>query len=286
MTVTGCIAQTDPSTISVFQHFVLQGGWITLFVLIPLSALMTMLIIHFLVTIRRGTLAPNVLSSALLNAARQGHFKKILSTTRQNSTMLGRAAFAGLNHLTTTGRQSARAAIDEAVEERATGLFRRIEYLQVIGNISPMIGLLGTVYGMIHAFSRIFAAGGGMPDAGKLAGDISVAMVTTFWGILIAIPALTAHALFRNRIDAFAAECVSICDELIVLAVTHATQNQNTRGQQSPNSQPTSRPATPAGRNGANQNKAADKPKPAGPPPSGESAAAKPSEQMVEHYGS
>jgi biopolymer transport protein ExbB len=132
------------------------------------------------------------------------------------------AAFAGASQIR-AGRDAARAAVDEAVEERATKLFRRIEYLNVIGNVSPMIGLLGTVLGMIQAFNRIFAAGGGMPDAGKLAGDIAVALVTTFWGLIIAIPALTTFAIFRNRIDAFAAECIKLCDGLLGLTVENAT---------------------------------------------------------------
>ena len=138
--------------------------------------------------------------------------------------MLGRAAFAGLSRIH-AGRETARAAIDEAVEERASRLFRKIEYLNVIGNISPMMGLLGTVIGMIGAFRRINVAGGGMPDASILAGDISMALVTTFWGILIAIPALAAHAVFRNRIDAFAAESVKLCDGIVATIGEAGTEN-------------------------------------------------------------
>ena len=67
---------------------------------------------------------------------------------------------AGLSQVN-AGRDTARAAIDEAVEEQATKMFRKIEYLNMIGNISPMIGLMGTVVGMILAFNRIFSAGGG-----------------------------------------------------------------------------------------------------------------------------
>ncbi len=211
------LAEGGVDSISVLRHFVQQGGWITTFVLIPLSVLTLSLVIHYLLTIRRARHLPGDLIKALSSAARQGQIKNILAVTRQNETLLGTAIFAGLSQLR-AGRDAARAAVDEVVEERATRLYRRIEYLYVIGNISPMIGLLGTVYGMIYAFSRIFAAGGGMPDAGKLAGDISVALVTTFWGLVIAIPALTAHSLFRNRIDGFVAECVKTCDDLIAIA--------------------------------------------------------------------
>lgn len=209
------VALDEVTTVSVFQHFVVYGGWITWFVLIPLSVVMVALAVHYLFTIRRGTQTPNALAQMLAAGARQGRIGDLLALTADDETMLGRAAFAGLSRVS-DGRDAARAAIDEVVEERAMHLLRRIEYLNVIGNISPMIGLLGTVLGMIQAFSRIFAAGGGMPEAGKLAGDIAVALVTTFWGILIAIPALTTFALFRNRIDTYAAETVKLCDGLLV----------------------------------------------------------------------
>jgi biopolymer transport protein ExbB len=210
---------TDISSVSVLQHFVLDGGWITWFILIPLSVVTMALVFHYVLVIRRGTLAPTGLARMLMSAARQGQSRGILEVTRDDDTMLGVAAYAGMSQLP-AGRESARAAIDEAVEERATKLFRRIEYLNVIGSVSPMIGLFGTVVGMIGAFNRIFAAGGGMPEPGKLAGDIAVALVTTFWGLLIAIPALSVHALFRNRIDTFSAECVKLCESLMAVVTS------------------------------------------------------------------
>ena len=68
---------------------------------------------------------------------------------------------------------------------------------------------------MISAFSRIHAAGA--PDPNQLVGDIAIALVNTFWGLFIAIPGLTAFAFFRNRIDAYAAECVKLCDRIVEL---------------------------------------------------------------------
>lgn len=202
------------SSVSLLKHFVEDGGPITWFVLIPLSVVTLGLVVHYLLVIRRGAHVPAALAKKLMPAARRGQLRVLLETSRGDQTMLGEAVQAGLMQLR-AGRGSARAAVEEVVEERATKLFRRIEYLNVIGNISPMIGLIGTVLGMIQAFSRISGAGGGMPEPSKLAGDIAVALVTTFWGILIAIPALTAHAIFRNRIDAFGAECAKTCDDII-----------------------------------------------------------------------
>jgi len=63
-----------------------------------------------------------------------------------------------------------------------------------------MVGLFGTVWGMINAFNRILETAG-QPDPADLAGGISTALLTTWWGMLVAIPALASHGLLRNRID-------------------------------------------------------------------------------------
>lgn len=234
-------------SVTTLEHFVRDGGWLTWVVLIPLSVVTFALAIHYLINIRRSSQVPRGLSESLVRAARDGQLRGMIEITREHPAMLAEAAHAGMLQLR-AGRESARAAIEEVVEERATRLFRRIEYLNVIGNVSPMIGLIGTVMGMIQAFSRIAEAGGGMPEPAKIAGDIAMALVTTFWGILIAIPALTAHAVFRNRIDAFGAECVKVCDELIALLTQHAVRTRRA-GDEKEAAAPSAEPAEPqAGR--------------------------------------
>jgi biopolymer transport protein ExbB len=98
-------------------------------------------------------------------------------------------------------------AAEQAGEEAAVRRFRRLEWLNVLGQVSPMIGLFGTVYGMIVAFQTI-AGTGGNADPVMLASGIGTALVTTFWGLLIAIPALSAYAAIRNTVDAATLECV------------------------------------------------------------------------------
>jgi biopolymer transport protein ExbB len=207
-------APTDVAPPSVFHHFVVAGGWITWCLLIPLSMATLALVVRYLLTIRRSTQVPHDLARALVAAARQGQRRGILETTRDHDSMLGQAAYAGMLHVG-DGMEASMTGVDEAVEEHAGRLMRRIEYLSVIGNVSPMIGLLGTVVGMIQAFNRIYTAGGGVPDPGKLVGDIAIALVNTFWGLAIAIPALTAYAFFRNRIDALASDSIRLCGGLV-----------------------------------------------------------------------
>ena len=104
--------------------------------------------------------------------------------------------------------------MEEAAEERSTKLFRKIEWLNLIGNIGPMMGLLGTVWGMINAFYKMVEKGG-QAQAADLAGPIGTALVTTLLGLAIAIPALSVYAFMRNRIDALGSEAVMACQELI-----------------------------------------------------------------------
>ena len=100
-------------------------------------------------------------------------------------------------------------AMEEASEERTTTLLRKIELLNVVGNVAPMLGLLGTVYSMIKVFSGIVQAGG-MPQPEQLAEGVGIALVTTFWGLIVAIPALAVYAFMRNRIDGLSSEVVMV----------------------------------------------------------------------------
>src|SRR5262249_9921943 len=96
-------------------------------------------------------------------------------------------------------------AMEESLAEQAARLFRRVEYLHVIGNIAPMVGLLGTVTGMLLAFKQV-ADTEGNAGAAQLADGIDQALVTTVFGLIIAIPSLAAFALMRSRVDELVAE--------------------------------------------------------------------------------
>jgi biopolymer transport protein ExbB len=104
-----------------------------------------------------------------------------------------------------SGWASMEKSMEDALAEQSARLFRKIEYLTAIGNIAPMIGLLGTVVGMIFAFQQV-ALSRGSAGAGDLAEGIYQALITTVGGLLIAIPALGAFAVLRNRVDQLVAE--------------------------------------------------------------------------------
>jgi biopolymer transport protein ExbB len=102
----------------------------------------------------------------------------------------------------------------ESLQDQAAALLRKIEWLNLIGNVSPMVGLFGTVFGMIKLFNTIVTAGG-QPQPAQLAEGISIALVTTFWGLFIAIPALAMNGILRNKIEMLANEAVIEAENII-----------------------------------------------------------------------
>jgi biopolymer transport protein ExbB len=203
--------------IPIFQHFVVAGGWVTWFVLIPLSFIGLALAVHYALTIRRRALLPPSLVRELEATLRDGNAAGAAAASRADGGMLGSVVYAGLSKLG-EGADAVRAALDDAIDGQTARLMRRIELLNIIGNVSPMVGLFGTVVGMIRAFNRMSGMEGGMANASnaaKLSGDISIAFVNTFWGLLIAVPALTIFAMFRNRVEAISEECNTEAERLI-----------------------------------------------------------------------
>ena len=101
-----------------------------------------------------------------------------------------------------------------ATGERTARLYRKIEWLNLLGNVAPMLGLLGTVWGMIVAFGELEAKGG-KANPEDLAGGIMIALVSTFMGLIVAIPALAGYGIFRSRIEQMSMEAALVAEELL-----------------------------------------------------------------------
>ena len=112
------------------------------------------------------------------------------------------------------GLEQMERAMEEALDERSAKLYRKIEYLNIIGAVSPMMGLFGTVVGMILLFSAIHASNT-FPSAQVVADRVAIALVATFWGLAVAIPSLSVYAVFRNRIDVLTSECAAGADRIL-----------------------------------------------------------------------
>jgi biopolymer transport protein ExbB len=231
MSSLGAYAQGDgepaEGASKLFDHFVVDGGVITLFVLIPLSIATIALIVEHSISIRQSRVVPADLLHRVRTALDARRYDEVVRATGEDESVLAATIRSGLSQAGNGGEAMQRAMYD-TVEQAAGRLMRKIEYLNVIGNVSPMIGLFGTVVGMIRLFASISDAGG-IPEPAKIAADISIALVTTFWGLLVAIPALTVYAFFRNRIDSLATECATSSELLLANLEAASTGASATR---------------------------------------------------------
>lgn len=158
---------------------------------------------HF-ITIRRATMAP-VEEVEVTRAMIEGRqFKECLDRLQKSRTMFAHLMTAGLRH-GRHGFDAMHEAVDETAASWSSRLFRRSEYLNVLGNLGPLMGLLGTVLGMIRAFNEMQATHGAYKTE-DLAGGISLALVNTFLGLGLAIIGLGFYAICRNRVDRLTVE--------------------------------------------------------------------------------
>jgi biopolymer transport protein ExbB len=125
-------------------------------------------------------------------------YQEVYDTVRASDSALGQILAAGLAKMS-VGYKAAEQAVNDAVEEETMRLEHRLSYLATIASVTPMVGLLGTVWGMVDAFS-VIARSGAAPNASQLADGISLALVTTQIGLLIAIPALVLFEILKNRL--------------------------------------------------------------------------------------
>jgi biopolymer transport protein ExbB len=179
-------------------------GITIMIVLIVLSIVALALCTEYMLSIRASNLMPPGLADEVQRRLAQGDVAGARQRCESNPSFLGfvvRQALAEAEG----GWPAMEKALEDSSAEQAARLYRKIEYLSVIANIAPMVGLLGTVVGMILAFQEV-AASQGAPRAAQLASGIYQALVTTVAGLIIAIPSLGAFAVFRNRVDQLAAE--------------------------------------------------------------------------------
>lgn len=188
-------------------------GSLIIWLLLAMSVTSIALIGVFARESRRDAVIPAELVKEVRALAQGGNHEAVLRLSRDHRSHLAKvlkATFAEAEF----GRAAMARAHERAAEEFTAERMRRIETLNILGSVSPMIGLFGTVYGMILAFSEIVASGGS-PDPVSLAAGIGTALTTTFWGLVVAIPALAGYAFIRNNVDALTSEASLIVDDLV-----------------------------------------------------------------------
>ena len=180
-----------------------KAGGVVGMIIIALSVAMVALIVEHLLSIRRSALMPHGLAEEVHRLILAGQFREAEEACHNNPSFLGHVLACGVAEAE-IDYSSVEKSMEDAATEQSARLFRKIEFLNVIGTLAPMLGLMGTVWGMIQAFHTFQLSAN--PQVSELAPKISTALVTTLLGLMVAVPALGAFAMFRNRIDELVAE--------------------------------------------------------------------------------
>jgi biopolymer transport protein ExbB len=214
-------AQTDASAASPAPKFemsfwttVRAAGWVGVIILLESMAAVALIIEHFIV-IRREHFVADDLATAIQTSLEANKIGDASTLCEQSNAFLAKVVHAGLARVgSLMGFYDIQTAMQEAGERELSRLYRRLDYLSFIASTAPMLGLLGTVTGMIHSFT-VIAATEGTARPSQLAGGISEALVTTCMGLIVAIPVMFFISLFRNRIDDYVAQAESKVDGLM-----------------------------------------------------------------------
>jgi len=190
------------------------GGLIGLLVIL-LSIVSVALIVEHFFSIRRDRIVPADLEEELAGHMALKDYAVAADVCRSGDSFLARVVEAGLSQRGGMfGFFDMQNAMQEVSEREVSKLYRKLEYLSFIAAAAPMLGLLGTVTGMIRSFNKI-AATEGAAKPSDLAGGISEALVTTCMGLIVAIPTMFFVSQFRNRIDSYVAEAETVVERLM-----------------------------------------------------------------------
>jgi biopolymer transport protein ExbB len=198
------------------------------FTIVLLSVYFVALVIRLWIEFSMKEAVPPALIAKLETAIQERKFQDAYDACRDSNSFLARLVRTGVANLP-NGRAEAKEAMNLMTEEIVVGMEQKISYIAVVGTLGPMLGLLGTVWGMILAFLTIANSGSTQVQPAKLADNIGTALVTTLEGLVVAIPAIFFFAWFRNRIATIAMEATRVADRTIAAFYTAARQPGSTK---------------------------------------------------------
>jgi biopolymer transport protein ExbB len=195
----------------------LRGGWV-MYAILASSMLAVAIIIERLLFFARAGSADEALLRDIEKALSAGDSNKAIEIASKSRGLLASITSACLAEWS-AGCERMEDIVNFEGNRAVEELEKHLRGLGVIAQGAPLLGLLGTVTGMIKAFMRIEAAGGEV-NVSSLAGGIWEALLTTAFGLIVAIPALFAHHFFETRVDRYAALFRDTGERLVALRRT------------------------------------------------------------------
>ena len=206
-------AAAEPAKTSgdnIFIHIIksVQIFWL---VLLPLSLWLVAICVLLILDLRGGSAIPAGFVDEFTDIVNKRKFKEAFDMAKNDPSFLGRVLTAGMGRLQ-YGLEDAREAALNTLESIKSDKDQKNNYTAVIATLGPLLGLVGTVFGMIEAFMEL-ATGDAKPA--RLADGISHALSVTLVGVAIAVPAIAMNTFFRNRITQVSLDVSHVADDLL-----------------------------------------------------------------------
>jgi biopolymer transport protein ExbB len=197
---------------NLFMHIIRSAGPVFGPLILLMSIVLVALIVLLAMDLRMGVAIPPAFVEEFTDTINKRRFKEAFELARQDTSFLGRVMTTGMGRLQ-YGLEDAREAALNTLDAIKGSKERWNNYLAVIASLGPLLGLVGTVYGMIGAFKAL--GGGENKNASLLADSIAHALAVTLIGIAIAVPALALNTFFRNRINQVTMDVGHVADDLL-----------------------------------------------------------------------
>lgn len=213
---------------SILDRWVIDGGPTMFFIGIAVLAFIALAVYNFM-NLTKAKFCPMDLQMALMDHMVNCRVRSAIELAATHPSYLGRLVAYAFPNIDATqpedlGRDKVEDAIADFTNNEARKSLQWINYVSLVAQASPMLGLLGTVMGMVSAFATLQTSGGADPSA--LAGDISVALLTTLWGLMNAIPCIICYVVLKNMYNGLVSETVHAAEEMLNAAIATVNADQ------------------------------------------------------------
>jgi len=212
---------------SALVTYVIKGGPTMIFIGLATLALIALSVYNY-IALSKPKFVPDDLRMALMDHMINCRVRSAIELAAGHPSYLGRMVAYALPNIDATrpddlGRENVEDAIaDFSINEQRKNMMW-VNYISLVAQAAPMLGLLGTVIGMVSAFKTLSDTG--QADPGALAGDISVALLTTMWGLITAIPALLSYYFFKARLGNLTSDAQHAVEEMLNASIQTVNQD-------------------------------------------------------------
>ena len=182
-------------------------------IFLVMSIVMGALVVRAVLAVQKNNFVPDDLIQGVDASLGEKNAQAAVELVRGDESFLGQVVAAGLGKLQ-SGKDSALEAMQIVGESETMKTEHLLSYLALIGNIAPMVGLLGTVQGMVTSFAKIASSTATIKPS-ELAGGIEQALYTTLFGLFLAIPAIVIYNILRNRVQRFILSAGTQSEEML-----------------------------------------------------------------------